>query len=472
MRRTTLLFAASVVVYASASTAQAPPGAGDARASFTRAVTLYADGNYEAALVEFHRAHALSGNPNLFYNIGAVYESLGRFVEARDALTAYRMGGSRASVASRAAELDARLARLRERIGTLRVTVPTPSLRVTLDGQEVPIERAQAGMAVSSGRRHLRLEAPGHVTREVDVDLAGGGELVVAEALEVRRAPLTLRADTDGAAVLVDGREVARTPLDGPLMLPEGTWRLEVARPGYVGVRREVTLGVAGAVVDASLAWDPAMPPSLAAGLTVESNVAFPTVSVDGRTVVADGGRRIPPGPHRLRVAHAGYAPTVRALTLNPGENTARVWLDATPQLRADHAGRVRRQRTVAYVVGGAGLAMMAGGAALLVTGLIDRADASAETDRVNALQAGCKRGVPPDCDTMAISSMGESARVAFRDASGQSLAGALVLGGGVAALVVGVWLRARSEPADRYDRPAGWELAAGPGGAALRGTF
>lgn len=82
MRRTTLLSAASVVVYASASTAQAPPGAGDARASFTRAVTLYADGNYEAALVEFHRAHALSGNPNLFYNLGAVYESLGRFVEA------------------------------------------------------------------------------------------------------------------------------------------------------------------------------------------------------------------------------------------------------------------------------------------------------------------------------------------------------------------------------------------------------
>jgi hypothetical protein len=470
MRHTSLLLAAALATYSAAARAQAP-GAGDARASFARAVTLYADGNYEAALVEFQRAHALSRNANLFYNLGAVYEALGRFVEARDALEAYRMGGAPASVGPRAAELDARLARLRERIGTLRVTAPTPGLRVTLDGQAVALERARAGVPVSAGRRRVRLEAPGYETREVEVDVAGGGEQVLGDALDVRRAPLTLRSDTDDAAVLVDGREVARTPLDGPVMLPEGTLRLEVVRPGYVGVRREVALGAAGAVVDAPLAWDPAMPPSVGAALRVESNVTFPTVSVDGRPVVADGSGRVPPGRHQLRVAHAGYVPAVRALTLAPGENAARVWLDATPQLRAEHAARVRRQHVVAYAVGGAGLAVLAAGAAVMAVGIVDRADADAAITAAVAEQVACARGGGP-CAGTAPALREQSARDDFRNATGLAIVGGVGVGVGLAGVVVGAWLRARSDPAERYDRPAGWGVAVGPGGAALRGTF
>jgi PEGA domain len=108
------------------------------------------------------------------------------------------------------------------------------------------------GVPVSAGRRRLRLDAPGHTTRELDVDVAGGGEQVIRDGLDVRRAPLTQRSDTDEASVRVDGREVARTPVEGPVMLPEGTFQLEVTRPGYVSVRREVTLGVAGSTRCAS----------------------------------------------------------------------------------------------------------------------------------------------------------------------------------------------------------------------------
>lgn len=475
MRPTTLLLAASLALAPGVAAAQTPDGAGDARASFARAVTLYADGNYEAALVEFQRAHALSGNANLLYNVAAVYESLGRFVEARDALTAYRMGGAPASVRPRAAELDARLARLRERIGRLRVTSPTAGLVVTVDGRPLAAERARAGVEVSAGRRRVRLEAPGHVAHELDVDVAGGGEHVVDEALEVRRAPLTLRVDTDDASVRIDGREVARTPLDGPVMLPEGTWQLEVARPGYVSVRREVVLGLAGAVVDAPLAWDPAAPPSVAAGLRVESNVAFPTVSLDGRPVVADGSARLPPGRHQLRVAHAGYVPATRAVTLATGENTERVWLDATTQLRDEHAARVRRQRTVAYGFVGAGVALLVGGAALLATGLSDYAAASAEYDRLLAYNDACGLRSPinqcPE-STLQRSANNESARLALTDPTGRAVGGGVLLAGGVAAVIVGAVLRLRADPADRYERPARWGVAAGPGGAALRGTF
>jgi hypothetical protein len=200
--------------------------------------------------------------------------------------------------------------------------------------------------------------------------------------------------------------------------------------------------------------------------------VDFPAVSVDGRSVVADGSTRVPAGRHQLRVAHEGYVPTTRAVSLSPGENTERVWLDATPQLRAEHADRVRRQRTVAYVIGGVGLAAMAGGAALLVTGLADRSAADDEVTRIADLKT-CVMTNPGLCPPMSmLPAMLADSQDALRNATAWAITGGVVLGLGTAALVVGSVLRARSDPSDRYDRPAGWGVAVGFGGASLRGTF
>ncbi len=462
----------SVLLATAAGWGQVRPGTeGDARASFARAVSLYADGDHEAALVEFQRAYALSQNPNLLYNLGAVYEALGRFVEARDALEAYRTQGARPQVAARGAELTARLAQLRERIGTLRVTAPTEGMRVFLDGREVSAERARNGVAVSAGRRRVRMEAPGFVPREVELDVSGGSEHTVDTPLERRRAPLTLRCDTDGATVRMDGVEVARTPLESPLSLPEGTRRVEVSRPGYLGVVREVELGPAGAVVDVALAWDPAMAPSVAARLRVESNVNFPATSLDGRSFVSDGTAPVPPGPHVLRVARVGHVPATREVVLEVGDNTARVWLDATPGLRDAYAAQVRRQRTVAYVFLGGGLAMLAGAVPLTVIGLADRSAAQSEVDRIDADERNCVRDGCP-IDTIEFNAQRDPHLEAFRTASLQAIAGGILSGVGLAATITGVVLRVRSDPSDRYERPAHWSLSPGPGSLHLQGTF
>ena len=53
-----------------------------------------------------------------------------------------------------------------------------------------------------------------------------------------------------------------------------------------------------------------------------------------------------------------------------------------------------------------------------------------------------------------------------------RAIAGGVLTGVGVAAVVVGAVLRLRADPADRYERPAGWDVAVGPAGASLRGSF
>ena len=60
----------------------------------------------------------------------------------------------------------------------------------------------------------------------------------------------------------------------------------------------------------------------------------------------------------------------------------------------------------------------------------------------------------------------------AIDEASIRALAGGVMLGAGIAAVVVGTVLRLRADPSDRYDRPAGWAFSAGFGDVSLRGTF
>ncbi len=67
----------------------APPPAGgeaEARAEFERGRAAYAEGRFDVALDAFRRSHALSGRPELLFNVGSSADRLRRDEEA---LTAY-----------------------------------------------------------------------------------------------------------------------------------------------------------------------------------------------------------------------------------------------------------------------------------------------------------------------------------------------------------------------------------------------
>lgn len=450
----------------------------DARAHFERGVTLYTDANFEAALVEFQRAYALGQNPNLLYNLGAVYESLGRFVEARDALEAYRMRGTPATVATRAAELDARLARLRERIGTLRVLIDVPGLRARLDGVEVPVERLRAGLAVSAGVRVLTLDAEGYLPREERRDITGGQTVLVDGTLPRARGALDLRADVPAAQVIVDGRPAGETPLAEPLSLEVGEHEVRLQRAGYTPFTRRVTVTTTGARVDASLPWADPIAPAEGARISLRCNVSLASVAIDGHPVRADGGQVVPPGAHTLRVERAGYVPVERGVTLRAGDNEVVQWLDATPALRAQHDARVRSARAPAYVLLAVGGAVLLGGAPLLVTGVLDNNRAAEDYAAVEQRQLSCgqrpgdPRCMGPDATTTAFNNQLTAAQARVDDGFLRAAIGGAMVGVGAAAVVVGAVLFARSGSFGGFERPAGWALHVSPSGAALDVSF
>jgi hypothetical protein len=80
-----LLFAATTLT---SSAAVAAP-IDDAKKAFAEGKAAFERGDYESALSSYQRANMILPAPNLYYNIGATYERLGRYQEAALAFDKY-----------------------------------------------------------------------------------------------------------------------------------------------------------------------------------------------------------------------------------------------------------------------------------------------------------------------------------------------------------------------------------------------
>src|SRR5512143_916040 len=77
-----------LIVLAAALPARAAP-IDDAKKAFAEGKAAFERGDYEAALTAYQRANMILPAPNLYYNICATYERLGRYQEAALAFDKY-----------------------------------------------------------------------------------------------------------------------------------------------------------------------------------------------------------------------------------------------------------------------------------------------------------------------------------------------------------------------------------------------
>jgi tetratricopeptide (TPR) repeat protein len=125
--------AALVVLLAAGSVAAAPAATqlDDAKRAFSEGKAAFERGDYETALSSYQRANLILPAPNLYYNIGATYERLGRYQEAALAFDKYfELAGVAQSDEDRAfqTELRARADRDRKQMDTpqQRAVQPPP----------------------------------------------------------------------------------------------------------------------------------------------------------------------------------------------------------------------------------------------------------------------------------------------------------------------------------------------------------
>ncbi len=161
--------------------------ASQASARFKRGVEFFRDNDYEPALSEFRRAYALQPSYRVLYNIGQCALALHDYASALTAFEEYLRDGSGDVPDDRRALVELDLTRLRDRVGTLLVSVDEPGADVLLD--EAPLGRSPLAtpVRVNPGRHRIAVGLAGLAPQVRALDVAARDRVAVAFVL--RRPP-------------------------------------------------------------------------------------------------------------------------------------------------------------------------------------------------------------------------------------------------------------------------------------------
>src|SRR5450759_2628312 len=145
----------------------------EARKHYDRAIELVDDAQLAEAIVEFQRSYDLTKHFSVLYNIGQVYVSLAKPVEAIAAYEGYLVGGGKNIPAARRAEVEKELARQKARLATLVFRIVPDGATIRVDGNEVGKSPLGQTMSAGIGEHVIAAAAEGHEPGEVKVTVAG-----------------------------------------------------------------------------------------------------------------------------------------------------------------------------------------------------------------------------------------------------------------------------------------------------------
>lgn len=247
------------------------------------------------------------------------------------------------------------------------------------------------------GQAYIAIDQPVYAVEAMRRYLAEGGAEVpparreqVEDAIleqERRIASLTLRSELAGAVVRIDGSEVGRTPLAGPIRIGAGLHVVDASLPGYKGweqrlalagqERRTLDIRFEPAVVAvAPPPTTPDVPPVVVATPTRVQPSAAPEPSASAAS---------PPIPPQSSTAPAPTTHGAASATATPN-----VAMPADSSARASSAAPRGRARTIAaLVVGAVGVGAIATGSMFGVQAFAKKSDSDKQCPNEQCTRTG-----------------------------------------------------------------------------------
>ncbi len=164
----------------------------EASQRFRRGVTLFREGAFRAALIEFQRAYELRPHFALLSNIGQTHLELGDYLAASNALRRYLDVGGTDVPPERREKVEKQLAGLQERIAVLTISVNLQGAEIFVDEEPVGKSPLAEGLAVNVGRHVVRVRSSAGQEDSKVLDVAGG---------DVRELNFKLEQSAEEAAV-------------------------------------------------------------------------------------------------------------------------------------------------------------------------------------------------------------------------------------------------------------------------------
>jgi hypothetical protein len=145
----------------------------EARERFERAIKLYEDQDYGAALAELERAAKLKPSYKLFYNMGQVRVAMRDYAAAIVAYQQYLdQGGSRLP-AERREFVSKEIQRLEQRVARLLVVTDVPTAEVLVDDSVVGFTPLVEPVLINAGTRRVTVRHPDYPPKSRTLSLPG-----------------------------------------------------------------------------------------------------------------------------------------------------------------------------------------------------------------------------------------------------------------------------------------------------------
>lgn len=189
--------------------ASAPASSEEAQRRYTRALELFNEGSYDAALLEFRRAYELAPSWRILYNIGQVNVQLNDYARALEAFERYLSEGGAEVPAARGAEVKTQVERLRGRVAQLDITADVPGAEISIDDLPVGKTPLAQPIRVNVGRRKVAVTAAGLIPQSRIVEAAGSDKIKLEFTL---RSPEASPSSTASPSASVTGAPTAVAP--------------------------------------------------------------------------------------------------------------------------------------------------------------------------------------------------------------------------------------------------------------------
>lgn len=174
-----------------------------ADALIERALVLRDSGDDAAALALIVQAHALSPTPRSAAQLGLVEQALGSFVLAEQHLLQALGAASDPWIRRRRAPLEASLASVRQRLGSIDLVTSVPGARVSLGDEVLGTTPFAAPVRAAIGTVPVEVSLAGYRTQIVSIVVVAG---------ELSRQTVTLQADAPTPAPVVPAAQLTVTP--------------------------------------------------------------------------------------------------------------------------------------------------------------------------------------------------------------------------------------------------------------------
>jgi hypothetical protein len=164
----------------------------EAGGHFDRGATLYMEGDYAAALIEFKRAYEASPTWQVLFNIGQCYFQLHDYANALVTLRRFETEGKGRIGAEDQATLDAELPDLASRVAKITISSNLVGASISVDEKLIGVTPLHDPVLVSVGLRKITATREGRAPVQQQLAVGAGDSLVVRldfEPVDVPREP-------------------------------------------------------------------------------------------------------------------------------------------------------------------------------------------------------------------------------------------------------------------------------------------